>query len=251
MELDALTIAERIPTEVEAYKFLELLRWGRGDPVCPHCGSSAAHYFLTPKNGGSRKTRTGSLSQRRVWECRDCGQQFSVLTGTVMHGTKIPVRTWVFVIFELCSSKNGVAAREVQRKYHVTAKTAWHLLQRIRDAAKPGQPASLLIGRFVADETWIGARPANRHGHKAGRGGQGRTDKTPAMALVSRETGEVRSRVVVNVCPRTLRRVLVANTDPGATYLHTDSAGPARQLAEGSHGTPPWTTTRASTSVMA
>jgi len=44
----------------------------------------------------------------------------SVLTGTVMHGTKIPVRTWLFVTFEMCSSKNGVAAREIERKYDLT-----------------------------------------------------------------------------------------------------------------------------------
>ena len=228
MELTVLSIAERIPTEADAYKFLEELRWGSGEQTCPHCRCIDHHYFLSAKGGVARKTRTGSMSQRRVWECCACHQQFSVLTGTVMERTKIPVRTWVFVIFELCSSKNGVAAREIERKYHLTPKTAWFLLHRIREAMKPGEPLARMTGRVVADETWIGGVPANRHGHVARRPGQ--TDKTPVMSLVSRETGEVRSRVVTDVGRKTLRTVLKANTVPGETHLQTDSAPPYRVI---------------------
>ena len=51
-----------------------------------------------------------------------------------MHATKIAVRTWVLVMFDMCASKNGVSAREVERRYGVTCKTAWQLLHRIRQA---------------------------------------------------------------------------------------------------------------------
>jgi hypothetical protein len=51
-----------------------------------------------------------------------------------MHGTRIALRVWLLVIFELCSSKNGVAAREVERKYGVAARSAWFMLHRIREA---------------------------------------------------------------------------------------------------------------------
>src|ERR1039458_10869207 len=104
-------LATKLQTEGDAYKFLEDLRWGE-KPVCPHCGVVDDHYFLTPKNGQSRRTRTGTASQRRVWKCRACRKQFSVLTGTIFHGSKIPVRTCVFVVFEMASSKNGVSARQ-------------------------------------------------------------------------------------------------------------------------------------------
>ena len=110
MGLSVLQLADRLRNEADAYKFLEELRWNN-QPVCPHCGA-ADPYFLTPKNGTDRKTRTGSESQRRVWKCRACRKQFSVLTGTIFHGTKIPVRTWCMVVFEMASSKNGVAAKE-------------------------------------------------------------------------------------------------------------------------------------------
>src|SRR2546423_1389170 len=99
MEMNVPALMDRVTDDESAYEFLEELRW-EGRPVCPHCGSVAAHYFLTPRAADGRKTRTGKVTVRRLWKCRDCRKQFSVLTGTIMHGSKISVRTWVFVIFE-------------------------------------------------------------------------------------------------------------------------------------------------------
>jgi hypothetical protein len=61
---------------------------------------------------------------------------------------------------------NGVSAREIERKYHLTPKSAWFAVHRIREAMKRKPLAGLLSGRVVADETWIGGAPKNRHGHK-------------------------------------------------------------------------------------
>jgi transposase-like protein len=232
-DLSIVKLADQLRTEADAYLFLEDLRWG-DQPVCPHCGSVRKHYFLNPANGQSRKTRTGSASQRRVWKCADCRKQFSVLTGTVFHGSKIPVRTWVFVVFEMCASKNGVSAREIERKYDLTPKTAWFMLHRIREAMKLEPLAGLLSGRVVADETFIGGQPRNRHGgtRKGGVGVKGKTDKTPVLSLISRETGEVRSRVMPNLGGAEVRDVLLSHVVPATTHLHTD-AGPVYKRISG------------------
>src|SRR5207244_4353714 len=84
------------------------------------------------------------------------------LTDTVIHGTKIPVRTWVFVIFEMCASKNGVSAREIERKYDLTPRSAWFMTHRIREAMKE-DGLSMLRGVVVADETFVGGSFKNRH----------------------------------------------------------------------------------------
>src|SRR5664279_2663609 len=162
MSINVIELADRLRTEGDAYLYLEELRWG-DRPICPHCGSVRQHYFLKPSNGTARKTRTGAPTERRVWKCADCRKQFTVLTGTIMHGSKIPVRKWLFVIFELVSSKNGVAAREIERKYDLTAKSAWFMLHRIREAMKREPLAGLLSGRVVADETFIGGKAKNMH----------------------------------------------------------------------------------------
>lgn len=220
MKLNARSIVDRIDTEADAYLLLEELRW-EGRPVCPHCGSFRA-WYIRPMNGESRKTRTGSMSERRVWKCGDCRKQFSVLTGTIFHGSKIPVKTWLMVIFEMCASKNGVAAREVERKYGLTPKTAWFMLHRIREAMKREPLVGLLKGTVIADETWIGGAPKNRPKHKR-YGVQGKTDKQPVLTLVSPETGESRSFMLPRVTGENLSAILRRNVDPSAT-LHTDES---------------------------
>ena len=53
-------LAERIQSEADAYMLLEELRWGGAPDTCPHCGGMDRCYFLEPKNGVGRATRTGS-----------------------------------------------------------------------------------------------------------------------------------------------------------------------------------------------
>jgi transposase-like protein len=231
MALSITDLADQLRTEADAYEYLEELRW-QGRPWCPHCAAREP-YFLAPKDGSeSRRTRTGSRSERRVWKCRECRKQFSVLTGTIFHGSKIPVRKWVFVI-EMASSKNGVAAREIERKYDLTPKSAWFMLHRIREGMKRDPMAGLLRGRVVADEAYIGGKPSNRHGHKPdqSKSGVAHTEKTPVFALVSRETGEVRATVMERVTGETLKNVLFRQTWAPDTHLHTDKMLDYKRIA--------------------
>jgi|SRR5665213_676290 len=230
-------IANQVQTEADAYLFLERLRWSDG-VVCPHCGATGRCFYLNPANGNSRKTTRGAASQRRVWKCGDCRRQFSVLTGTIFHGTHISVRVWLMVIFEMCSSKNGVSAREIERKYELTAKTAWFMLHRIREAMKREPLAGLLSGVVAADETWIGGKVGNQSKTKRaprrnweGAAAGGRKEKPAVLALVDTQTGEVRSRVIPNVQASTLRKFIADNVEMGATILVTDEAHGYKQFA--------------------
>jgi len=60
--------------EDKAREYMELLRWGNADPVCPHCGG-ADPCRLTPKAGSS--TRKGVL------KCKACRKPFTVTVSTV------------------------------------------------------------------------------------------------------------------------------------------------------------------------
>jgi transposase-like protein len=225
------TLAARIPTEAHAYLLLEELRWGGKPSACPHCGGMDRCYYLAPANGVGRKTRTGAVSQRRVWKCGHCRKQFSVLTGTIFHGTKVSLRTWLLVIFEMCASKNGVSAREIERKYELTPKTAWFVLHRIREAMKRDPLAGLLSGTVIADETWMGGEDKNRHANK--RTNTGTTDKAIIVSLVHYETREVRSRVVADVTASSLLPVIQDEVQMERTALHTDGHKAYRTIAKG------------------
>jgi transposase-like protein len=214
----------RTPDEESAYKLLEELRWGNPvQPVCPHCGSDRKHYFLTPRNGVGRVTGPNkTISVRRVWKCAACRKQFSVLTGTIFHGSKIPVRTWLLVVFEMVSSKNGVSAREIERKYDLTPKSAWFMTMRIREAMKRGPLADMMRGTIIADETFFGGKDKNRHANKRSGRGQTMNTKTPVVSLINRETGEVRSQVSRFVAGPDLTKAIEAHVVPADSVLHTD-----------------------------
>ena len=213
------TLSLEVTSEADAYAYFEKLRWADG-ATCAHC-ASANVYFIEPSNGVSRSTRTGAQSQRRVWRCRDCKKQFSVITNTLMHGTKISLRVWLMVIFELCSSKNGVAAREVERKYGVAGRSAWFMLHRIREAMSHDD-FTLFSGDVVADETWIGGDPKNMHSNK--RPSFHARTKTPIVTIINSQTGEARSEVVTSVTGGTMRRIMGKNVNMGISTLHTDSS---------------------------
>lgn len=241
-EFSVLKLADRLQTEADAYLMLEDLRWGGAPDTCPQCGGMDRCYFIQPKDGSTaRATRTGTRSQRRVWACGHCRKQFSVLTGTIFHGTKISIRKWVLVLFEVAASKNSVSAWEISRKYEVTNETAWHMLHRIREAMREEPVNGFLGGAVQVDESWIGGNPKNRHRNdprevarkpRAGNSaGQRVSDKQPIATLVHYETRSAHSRVVADVTAETLMPAIAEVMDLKRTHLHTDGASSYRAIA--------------------
>jgi len=84
---------------------------------------------------------------------------------TIMHATKIPVRL-AHVIYECARPRTVSLAREIDRKYGLCPRTAWHMLHRIREAMSHDDFV-LFSGDVVADEVYIGG-PDFRHADKRG-----------------------------------------------------------------------------------
>ncbi len=123
-----------------------------------------------------------------LFVCEHCGYQVYPTAGTPFESTRTPLRDWFYVMFLFCASRNGVAAKEVQRQLGVTYKTAWRMCNLIRkymgyvDGDFPiGGP-----GKTVeADETFIGGkdiRPARRQGRRVWHGRTGGDVLTRAVS---------------------------------------------------------------------
>jgi hypothetical protein len=124
-----------------------------------------------------------------MWKCSACRKTFSVTTKTIMHGSHVPLRTWLFVLHELATNENGVAAGEISRRYGVTCRAAWHLTQRIREALA-ARPLEAMAGTALAEERRVDGAPKNMSADERDREPrQGPTAGMPVVSLVPKETG--------------------------------------------------------------
>ena len=99
------------------------------------------------------------LQRRSQWECRGCGYQFSVTSGTIMHDTHLPLRKWFVAIYLMCDSRKGVSANQLKRQLKVAYKTAWYLCHRIREAmGNDPLCGPTLVGVIEVDETMVGGK---------------------------------------------------------------------------------------------
>ena len=187
------------------------LRWPDGKPVCSKCGTAEGerkHYWLA--------------TQKR-WKCYSCRKQFSVKQGTIFEDSPLALDIWMVALWMLCNCKNGVSSYELSRATDISQKAAWFVLQRLRFVLKlePAEPMGRGIKNAVeVDETYIGGKPRNMH--RSRRLAIGQNDhKTIVMGMVSRDTREVRAKVIPNVTRATLQGEILKNVGFG-TWVYTD-----------------------------
>lgn len=130
----------------DAYLLLERLRWNGAPDRCPHCGTPARCYYLSPAHGSSRRTRSGARSQRRVWKCGACRRQFSVLTGTVLQGTKIDLWAWITSVDSRARGAT-IEGAPTGGRYGLSREAARHV-DRVLDAALSLEPARSCIAEL-------------------------------------------------------------------------------------------------------
>jgi len=153
------TLPKYLSNEAAAWELLENLRWPKGQVVCPHCGvTDPKHYFITARSG-ERKTRSGTVTYRRLWRCRHCRKQFSVLVGTIFESSKVPVSKWLLGMWMFNAGKNGVSALELQRHLGLAYQTAWLMAHRLREAVTREPLASFVTGTIVSNETLLVESP--------------------------------------------------------------------------------------------
>src|SRR4051794_1956513 len=107
---------KRFPTEEACMDHLMRVRYGYRFK-CSACLREAKYY---------------RVKARRCYECEHCGHQVYPTAGTPFEKTRTSLRDWFFVMFLFCASRNGVAAKEVQRQIGVTYKTAWRMCREVR-----------------------------------------------------------------------------------------------------------------------
>jgi len=177
-------IIQKCSTEKACRKHLAKVRFPKGVP-CVKCGAE-------PK-------RVSRIRTRDLYQCLECGYQFSPMVGTIFTDSHIPLTKWFLAIYLMCESKKGISASQIGRTIGVTYKTAWYLCQRIRAAMK-NTMFEKLGGILEMDETYVGGKS---HG-KRGRGASG---KTPVVGILQRN-GRVVFSAINEVTSEKLEEIL-------------------------------------------
>lgn len=114
-------LAKMFPDNTTSEQWFINNRWSDGKITCPFCDNY---------NTTERKT------VKRSWRCKDCRKDFSTRTSTIMHGSNLDFKTWVWAIYLMTTSVKGIASTKIASDLSITQKAAWHLAMRIREAYK-------------------------------------------------------------------------------------------------------------------
>jgi transposase len=159
---------------------------------------------------------------RRCYECASCGFQVYPTAGSPFQDTRTPLQDWFYVMFLFCASRNGVAAKEVQRQLGVTYKTAWRMCRLIREhmAMVDGDfplggdgPKSPIV---EVDETLIGGKSHHGQAHMM-------DNKSIVFGMIERD-GKVLTRVVPNVKADTLVPYVLEYVKSGSKVATDENA---------------------------
>ena len=159
--MDMLEFIEKYGTEEQCRRHLFNSRWPNGF-VCPKCGHTEAF----------------DIKSRSLYQCKACNHQASVTAGTIMDGTRTPLRKWFLAFYYMSEDKRGISALALKAKLGIAYQTAWSMCHKIRHAMGERDEGYKLDGIVELDEAFFGS-PAE--GGKRGRG----TDKTAVFVSVS------------------------------------------------------------------
>jgi transposase-like protein len=196
-----------IPDAESARLYLEARLWPNG-AVCPSCITSKR---ITTRKGG-------------FYRCNQCKLDFTVRTATIFERSHVPLHKWVYAMYLVVTARKGISSMQMAKEIGVTQKTAWFMLQRLREACMgKGGKDDRLAGLIEVDETFVGGKEANKHEHKKLKAGRGSVGKAVVLGMRERTTGRVRGMVIEGTDARSLQGAIHANVKPGS-MIHTDEA---------------------------
>lgn len=132
-----------------AHAIFQFYRWGSLEKqTCPRCRATDKHL---PR------------ARHKQWRCRRCGHDFSLKSGSLFDGTKLPLWAIVKGVYLFVTNSKGRSAIEMSHKLNISYRAAYLLLHKIRWAFWATQPEELMTGEFSIDVVWVlkGLRDAN------------------------------------------------------------------------------------------
>ncbi|HWT27331.1 MAG TPA: IS1595 family transposase [Mobilitalea sp.] len=190
-------------TEADCENALFHLKWHNGF-ICSKCFNT--DYYTI----GTRRLH--------LYQCKHCGHQETVTTGTIMQNSKLSLTIWFLALYFIAQNKDGIAELSLAKYIGVTLKTAWALLHKVRRAMGSRDSMYKLGGNIEMDEAFFG-------GNKEGKRGRGSENKVTVAVALQVDDGIYPKYLKMQVIPdckgETLKEFALSNIRKGST-IHSD-----------------------------
>src|SRR5438552_1262112 len=137
--ISTIQLFQMFPDQETARAYLEARLWPNG-VSCPAC--KCADRITTRKDG--------------FYRCNACKLDFTVRTGTIFERSHVPLHKWLYSMYLLVTSRKGISSMQLSKEIGITQKSAWFVLQRLREACGDDLPA--LRGIVEIDESYFGGK---------------------------------------------------------------------------------------------
>lgn len=197
-----LSLIEKLKSEMDCINFFITQRWN-GKIECPY--SNCNH-----------KGKVYEFKDGKRFQCSCCDRVFSYKTGTIFENTKVPLKKWFLAIYLHTSHKKGISSLQLAKDINVTQKTAWFMLQRIREIdSNCGSDNFDGNSTVEIDECYVGGKYENMHTKKKATQPQ----KTVVIGMVERNAKQVKAMKVPTSEKDFLLPKINLNVESGATII--------------------------------
>ena len=125
-------------------------------------------------------------------------------------------------MYLLVTARKSISSMQLAKKIGVTQKSAWFMLQRLREAC--GNDPKVLQGIIEVDETHVGRLERNKHSNKKLRMGRGSVGKTTVIGMRERG-GRMKAKVLEQVNKQTMQAAVLETVATGSKIQTDDHAG--------------------------
>jgi transposase len=150
-----------------------------------------------PKCEQRRIFKRYATSQRRQsWTCTGCGHHVHPTAGTIFHKSSTSLHLWFYAFYLMTSTRCGISAKHLERELGVNYKTAWRMLNKIRNELMEQDGDEPLSGDVEVDETAGGGRVRASDTARGRAHVRAKVSRRPTIWGAVERGGRVRAKVV-------------------------------------------------------
>jgi transposase-like protein len=177
---------------------MEFMREFKDDAAClewlwrSRLSEDGSHAFCAKCD---RERKFHRVASRPSWSCDTCGLHVHPTAGTIFHKSSTSLQLWFYAMYLMASTRCGISAKQLERELGVTYKTAWRMLNLIRNQLME-QDDEMLQGDVEVDETAGGGRVRASDSARGKAYVRTKVSRRPTIWAAVERGGRVKAQVV-------------------------------------------------------